>query len=122
MAYTEVLTGHGLTVEQWDAMIASEYLQQLWFMHIMGESTDAPIQVKRDLTKKPGDAITIGIRSQMIGGHVSGSTKRVANERRVEFYSQRITIDNDRQVVKVEDVPMTSKRVPWSVLSEVKEA
>jgi hypothetical protein len=122
MAYTQVLTDHGLTVEQWDAGIQSEYMQQLWFAHIIGESTDAPIQIKKDLTKKPGDAITIGIRSQMIGGHVTGSNKGVGNEGRVEFYSQRITIDNDRQVVKVEDVPMTQKRVPWSVLNEVKEA
>ena len=122
MAYTEVLTGHDLTAEQWDAGIAAEYLQQVWFAHVMGESTDAVIQVKKDLMRKAGDAITVGIRSQLIGGHVTGNSKGVGNEGRVEFYGQRITIDNDRQVVKVEDVPMAQKRVPWDVLMQCREA
>ena len=37
----------------------SEYLQQLWFAHVMGPSSDSVIQVKMDLAKKPGDAITV---------------------------------------------------------------
>lgn len=122
MSYTEVLTGHDLTAEQWETGIASEYLQQLWFAHIMGESSDMPIQVKMELNKKPGDAITIGIRSRLKGGHVTGNAKGTGNEGRVDFYGQRITIDNDRQLVKVEDVPMSQKRVPWDVLMQVREA
>ncbi len=122
MAYTEVLTTHDLTAEQWETGIASEYLQQLGFAHIMGESSDMPIQVKMDLQKKAGDAITIGIRSKLKGGHVTGNAKGVGNEGRVDFYGQRITINNDRQVVKVEDVPMSQKRVPWDVLMQVREA
>lgn len=120
--YTEVLTGHDLTAEQWDDGIFEEYLQQLWFMHIMGESSDMCINVKTELQKKPGDAITVGIRSQLKGGHVTGRNKGVGNEGRVDFYGQRFTIDNDRQVVKVEDVPMSQKRVPWDVLKQVREA
>jgi N4-gp56 family major capsid protein len=122
MSYTQVLTDHDLTAEQWENGIASEYLQQLWFAHVMGESSDMPIQVKMDLNKKPGDAITLGIRSKLKGGHVTGVNKGVGNEGRVDFYGQRITINNDRQVVKVEDVPMTQKRVPWDVLQQVREA
>lgn len=122
MSYTEVLTGHDLTAEQWETGIQSEYLQQLWWAHIMGESSDMPIQVKMDLNKKPGDAITIGIRSRLKGGHVTGNAKGTGNEGRVDFYGQRITIDNDRQIVKVEDVPMSQKRVPWDVLTQVREA
>lgn len=122
MAYTEVLTTHDLTAEQWETGIAAEYLQQVWFAHIMGESSDMPVQVKMDLNKKSGDAITLGIRSQLKGGHITGRSKGVGNEGRVDFYGQRITIDNDRQVVKVEDVPMTQKRVPWDVLMQVREA
>jgi len=122
MAYTEVLTTHDLTAEQWETGIAAEYLQQLWWAHVMGESSDMPIQVKMDLNKKPGDAITVGIRSQLKGGHVTGRNKGTGNEGRVDFYGQRFVIDNDRQVVKVEDVPMTQKRVPWDVLMQVREA
>lgn len=121
MAYTEVLTSHDLTAEQWDAGIASEYLQQVWWAHLMGESSDMVIQVKQELTKKPGDAITVGIRSQLKGGHVTGRNKGTGNEGRVDFYGQRFTIDNDRQVVKVEDVPMSQKRVTFDVLMQARE-
>ncbi len=75
MSYTEVLTSHDLTAEQWENGIAAEYLQQLWWAHIMGESSDMPIQTKMDLTKKAGDAITLGIRSKLKGGHVTGRNK-----------------------------------------------
>jgi N4-gp56 family major capsid protein len=122
MAYTEILTTHDLTAEQWDASIASEYLQMLWFRHITGPSTDAVIQTKMDLTKKAGDAITTGIRSGLKGGHVTGNAMGEGNEGHVEFYGFRTTIDNDRQLVRVDDVPMTQKRVPWDVLQQCKEA
>lgn len=122
MAYTEVLTGHGLTVEQFENSISEEYLSQLWFKNLMGPSSDAVVQVKMDLTKQPGDAITIGIRSQLKGGYVAGSAKGIGNEGRVEFYHQRIVIDNVRHLVKFEDIPMSQKRVGWNLLMQGKEA
>ena len=75
-----------------------------------------------DLAKEAGDAVTIGIRSQLIGGRVDGRNKAKGNEGRVEFYDQRITIDNVRHVVKFEDVPMSQKRVGWDLLNQGREA
>src|SRR5574338_447844 len=122
MAYTEILTAHDLTEEQWDSQIASEYLTANWFKNLMGPSSMAPIQVKMDLSKSAGDAITIGIRSQLIGGRVDGRTKGKGNEGRVEFYGQRITIDEVRHLVKFESVPMSKQRISWSLLNEGREA
>ncbi len=122
MAYTEILTANGLTEEQWDRQLNSEYLSSLWFKNFMGATQMAPIQVKMDLAKEAGDAVTIGIRSQLIGGRVDGRNKAKGNEGRVEFYDQRITIDNVRHVVKFEDVPMSQKRVGWDLLNQGREA
>lgn len=122
MAYTEILTGHDLTVEQWDNMLASEYLSQIWFKNIMGESTDAPIQVKMELSKNPGDAITIGIRGLLQGGYVSGNSVGLGNEGYVDFYGQRVTIDNVRHLVRIDDRSMSQKRVGWDLLMYVKDA
>jgi len=122
MSYTEVLEAHDVTAEQWETGIQSEYLQQLQWAHVMGESTDMPIQVKSELQTKAGSAINLQIRSQMKGGHVTGRNKGVGNEGRVDFYGFRIVVDNDRQVVKVEDVPMSQKRVTFDVLTQVREA
>lgn len=122
MAYTEVLTGHGLTVTQWESEMFQEYLGQVWWSNLMGTGQNAIIQVKDNLTKSAGDTIRFGIRSQLLGGHVVGNNKGIGNEGRVEFYEERITIDNDRQLVKFEDVPMSSQRVMFSVLNEGREA
>ena len=120
--YTEILTGHDLTVEEWDAMIAQEYLSMLWFRNLMGPSQFAPIQVKTDLLKGAGDAITIGLRSQLQGGRVDGSQKGAGQEGRVAFYGQRLTIEEVRHLVKFERVNMSQKRVAWDILNQGREA
>ena len=122
MAYTEILTGHDLTAEQWDDNLFTEYIGQMWWKNLMGTSQNAIINVKDDLTKKPGDAITIGVRGTMQGGKVTGNTTGIGNEGKVDFYGQRITIDNVRHLIKIMDVPMTQKRVGFDVLSQAKEA
>lgn len=122
MAYTEILTGAGVTVSQWENRIMAEYIGQLWMKNLMGPSADAVIQVKSDLTKMPGDAINIGLRSQMFGGYVSGNAFGLGNEGRVDFYNQRITIDNVRHLVRFDDIPMSQKRVGWDLLNMGREA
>jgi hypothetical protein len=62
----EVLTSHDLTVEQWDPGIFPNISSSSGGAH-HGRQPQMPIQVKMDLTKKKGDAITIGIRSQIEG-------------------------------------------------------
>src|SRR3990167_534719 len=116
MAYTEILTGASITAEQFDNDIFKEYTQMLWWKNLMGTSADAVIQVKDDLTKKPGDAITVNMRGTLQGGKVTGNNTGIGNEGSVSFFGQRITIDNVRHLVRVDDVPMTQKRVGFDVL------
>ncbi len=122
MAYTEILTAHSLTNEQWDETLYEEYTKMLWWYHLMGTSIDMPIQVKNDLQKKPGDAITIQMMGQMAGGLVTGNNVGLGNEGSVPFFGQRIVIDNVRHLVRVDDVPMTTQRVNFDVLQSVKRA
>lgn len=122
MAYTEILTTHSLTAEQWDDMLFSEYLGQVWWKNLMGTSADAVIQIKEELMKQPGDAITVQLRGRLVGGHITGTTKAAGNEGAVSFYGQRITIDNVRDLVKFEDVPMSQKRVNFNLLQQGKSA
>jgi len=67
MAFIEVLTGNGLTVESWEKDIFSTYTGKLIWKPFMGTGIGAMIQVKQDLTKKKGDAITVGIRGRVQG-------------------------------------------------------
>ena len=120
--YVEILTDNGLTVEQWDSDIFEEYLGQLWWKNLMGTSEDSVIQVLEDLTKSPGDAITVGLMGEMQGGKVTGNSKGKGNEGRVDFFNQRIVVDNIRYLIKIEDIPMTQKRVGFDVLQKAKRA
>jgi len=124
MAYTEVATGDTVTAEQFSAMVFREYIGQLWYKSsgLMGTSSDMPIQVKDDLTKKAGDAITINLRGQLQGGKVTGNNMGVGNEGRVDLFGQRITVNNVRHLVKIKDVPMTEQRTTFSVTTEAKDA
>lgn len=57
----------GLTVQQWDEKYFREYLSQNWFKQFMGTGSSKMIQVKEDLTKKPGDAVTFTLVNKLTG-------------------------------------------------------
>lgn len=122
MSYTEILTGDSITAEQFDDMCFREYTLMLWWKHLMGTGGDDIIQVKDDLTKKAGDAITLNLRGQMEGGLVTGNNVGLGNEGSVPFFGQRIVIDNVRRLVRVDDVPMSTQRAAFKLLMEVKDA
>jgi N4-gp56 family major capsid protein len=122
MAYVEILTSHGLSETQWNNDIFSEYLGMVWWKNLMGTSSDAVIQVLEDLNKQPGDTIKVGLRGQMAGGSVTGNSKAKDNEGSVTFYYDSVVVDNVRTVIKIEDIPMSKKRVGFNLLQQAKEA
>jgi hypothetical protein len=125
MAYTEVLTSGNPAVtsaEQWEAEVHQEYIGQFKMKFLMGSGPNAVIQVKEDLTKSAGDAITIHYASQQTGGTVRGNAKGIGNEGNMDFYAQRFVIDNTRTLHKVWDVPMTEQRTTFNTLMEVRHA
>jgi hypothetical protein len=122
MAYTEILTSHGLSQTQWDNDIFKEYIGQMWWKNWMGTDPSSIVVVKEDLTKKAGDTIRVGLRGLMEGGKVTGNSKAIGNEGRVQYYYDSVTVDNIRYVVKVEDIPMSQQRVGFDLLTDVKSA
>lgn len=63
----ETTVPSGLTVQQWDERYFTEYLSQNWFKQFMGTGSSKMIQVKEDLTKKPGDAVTFTLVNRLTG-------------------------------------------------------
>ena len=122
MAYTEVLTGNDVTAEEWESSVHQEYIGQFKMKFLMGSSPNSVIQVKEDLTKSAGDAVTINYASQQTGGTVRGNAKGIGNEGNMDFYGQRFVIDNTRTLHKVWDVPMTEQRTTFNTLMEVRQA
>lgn len=121
MAFTEILTSQGVTVKQWDADVNKRYLRQLFWNRFMSTSMNSPIQVKSDLTKSKGDAITFNIASEIQGGIHTGSAKVAGNEGVMYFAPFQVTVDNDNVSVRVENIPMTQQRAAFDVLKEARD-
>src|SRR5690625_2799159 len=105
MANTTISTAN--RVKQWDSKFFTEYVRANRFKRYMGADENAIIQVKRDLTKKRGDAITIPLLGALdaAAGPNDGSSSLVGNEKALPNDGHKISIGvvRDATVVNTEE-------------------
>ena len=105
MAETTVSTAN--RVKQWDDRAHVEYVRSNRFKRYMGTNENSIIQLKEDLTKKKGDAITIPLVGALdaSGGYNTGSTDLVGNEKALPNDGFRISVGvvRDATLVNVEE-------------------
>lgn len=118
---TSIETSHNLSQTQWEAKVFKEYQDRLIFKPFMGTGSNAIIQVKENLLKKPGDTIRVGLRAALDGEGVSGSSQLEGNEEAMNFYSQDVVIDQFRNGVRLDGV-MSEQRVAFSLREEARDA
>jgi len=128
MASTTIATSHGLTSEQWESSLYMKAQEDTFFGKFKGTGQGSIIQVKRDLVKKAGDALTFGFANSIRGtagvtGNTplegeTGGTYTVNNEAMV-FNNQRVVIDQLRQSIKIAGL-LDEKRVAFSLRNEAK--
>lgn len=94
-------------VKQWDDKAHVEYVRKNRFKRYMGSTENSIIQIKEDLTKKKGDAITIALLGALdaSGGPNDGSSDLVGNEKALPNDGHRISVGvvRDATVVNVEE-------------------
>lgn len=92
MAETTISTAN--RVKQWDDKAHLEYVRANRFKPYMGTNENAIIQVKEDLTKKKGDAITLPLVGALdaSGGPNDGSSDLVGNELALPNDGHRISV------------------------------
>ena len=88
----ETTVPSGLTVQQWDEKYFNEYLNSNWFKQFMGTGTSKMIQVKEDLTKKPGDTVTFTLVNRLRGEALSENDVGEGNEEDVDLRSYTIRV------------------------------
>ena len=102
MASTTIATSHGLTVEQWESALYIKAQEDTFFGKFKGTGQGSIIQVKRDLVKKAGDALTFGFANSIRGtAGVTGNTPLegesngtyTVNNEAMTFNNQRVVID-----------------------------
>lgn len=102
---TDTTYAAGLRVQQWEDSFFSEYLQTLQaFKPLMGTNENAVIQVKEDLTKKPGDSITIALVNRLTNAAVTGVSTLEGSEEDLVSRSMRIYVDKRRNAVRVPEM------------------
>lgn len=104
MANTTVSTA--VRAKQWDDGFFKEYVRGNAYKRYMGQGENAIFQVKTDLTKKKGDAITINLVGALSDSAPNdGSTSLVGNEKALPNEGHRITVGvvRDAVVVNVEE-------------------
>jgi N4-gp56 family major capsid protein len=89
-----------LTVTQWDENYFREYLNQNWFKKFFGTGTNSVIQVKEDLTKKPGYNITLTLVNRLTGEAKSASETLEGNEEDLSTRSFNIRVREYSHAVK----------------------
>lgn len=128
MAATTIATSHGLSAEQWNSDLFKKYQEMTFFGKFKGVGSKAIIQVKRDLEKKEGDAITFGFSNSIRGtSAVTGDTPLegfdgtdyVANNQAMTYNYQRVVIDQIRQSIKLKGL-MSEKRVAFNMRNDAR--
>lgn len=114
-------TTHGVSAEQWSGEVFGEYLGQNPFFNFMGTNSTSIVQVKEELTKMPGDAITVQLRAKLSGAGVTGSSALKGSEENLVFYDQRLSVDTLRHAVKLTG-EMSQQRVAFDLRNQAREA
>tara|TARA_R110000824_G_scaffold32872_2_gene105974 strand:+ start:4450 stop:5544 length:1095 start_codon:yes stop_codon:yes gene_type:complete len=99
MADTSAATG--LTVQQWDRKYFTEALNAHVFKPFMGTGTNSLIQVKEDLTKKPGDSVTYSLINSLAASAVEDGAVLEGSEEAMDQRSHKITMHQYRNGVRV---------------------
>lgn len=94
----------GLTVEQWDDKFFTEYLTENRFAGEMGTNEASIIQVKENLSKKPGDRINFALVNKLTQDAVTGRNTMEGNEEDMTSRSYEQAVNKRRNAVRFAEV------------------
>jgi len=88
--------------EVWSREYIEDVVDGLYFMKnkLMGEGANNIIQIKRDLMKDKGDAISFGLIGKLSGNGVTGDSDLQGNEEKLLTYHEQVAIDQLRNGVR----------------------
>ena len=93
----------GLTPLIWDSDFFVEYVRMNQFARYMGTAMTDMIQVREDLTRKPGDTVVFPAVRRLVGAGVTGNTVLEGNEEVLNARSMNLTVGVIRHAVAVSD-------------------
>lgn len=93
----------GLTPLSWDSDFFIEYVRRNQFIRYMGTTMGSMIQVREDLTRKPGDTVVFPTVRRLVGAGVTGNAILEGNEEILNARSLNLVVSAFRHAVAVSD-------------------
>jgi N4-gp56 family major capsid protein len=119
MATTQYGVNHPLAVKAWSKKLFVDALKKTYYAKFMGKSASSLVQIRDEVSKGPGDRITVGLRMQLAGDGVAGDSTLEGNEEALATFTDNVFIDQLRHAVR-SGGKMSEQRVPFSVRDEAK--
>jgi hypothetical protein len=87
MATTSYGVNNALAVKTWAKKLFVEALKQTKCSKFIGTTPDSLIQRRTEVSKGPGDRITIGLRMQLLGAGIQGDATLEGSEEALSTFS-----------------------------------
>lgn len=111
MPDTTIATGDAVTVKRWDPKFVKQANKKIFFASMTGKDENNIVQTKLDLTKGPGDRITIPLFPRFAGAGVQGDVDIEGNEEAITPQSDNVSIDFYANAFRVGGL-LTEQRSP----------
>ena len=121
MAVQGFATSHALVPQQWSEGLEAEVLKKISWASLVGKRSDSLIQWKDNLSNKPGDTDTIGLRMQLNSTPKTSSDAVEGNEQTLTIHDMTFTIDEVVDAVRFKNV-IDRQRVNFDMRDEAKAA
>jgi len=111
-----------LRPEIWQKELYKDVIDNLFFANknMIGKDTNNIIQIKDELAKEEGDAITFGLSGKLSGEGVDGDDELEGQEEEISSYAEQVTIDQKRFGVKLKG-KLDSQSAAYDMRSDAKE-
>lgn len=109
-----------LRAQLWYKSLFADVPDILFMTRFMGEGANNPVQVIKDISKNPGDRITVGLSTKLSGTGITGDSELEGNEEEISSYSETVIVDQLRHAVRLTG-RMDEKKVAYSMRKDAKE-
>lgn len=121
--YTDFPLNDPLAVQRFSNSLAVQGDTKQYFKRFMGTGDDALIKIARDLQKKSGESIKVGLRTKLSGKGVDGDNiiEKTDAEEGLSFFHDQLYVDQRRKSTKSKG-KMSEQRVPYGIRVEGRNA
>lgn len=121
MAKTTFSTSNALTKKVFDEKLFRDTVKASYFSRFMGDSAQALVHVKEQLTKQKGDNVTFGIRMRLAGSGVTSGQTLEGNEEKLTTYDYSLSLEQYRHAVR-DNGALDRQRAMFSIDEESRAA